>query len=88
MPARTIAIGGTTWRVMSSGLVTQYERDEFALVFVTGIGDQRQIRVTRYAPVRTRSRSRSLAELADEDLKRLFAHSQSGEMSPEAGYTA
>lgn len=86
MPTRTIAIDGQTWRVFPSGHVTQYEHDEFALLFVNGHGSDRVVRVTRYSPQGTRSREQSLAELSDDDVRRLFAQSQPGETSPEAGY--
>jgi hypothetical protein len=86
MPARTITIDGTQWRVFPSGYITQYEHDEFGLLFVTGSGNERQIRVTRYSPVGTRSREQSLAEMSDDDVRRLFSQSQPSFTSPEAGY--
>ena len=86
MPTRTISIDGKSWRVFPSGYVTQYEHDEFGLLFVAGTDDGREVRVTRFSPHGTRSREQALAELPDEELRRLFAQSQSGETSPEAGY--
>ena len=86
MPTRTITLDGRAWRVMPSGRITQYDRDEFALLFMSGSGDDREVRVTRYSPVGTRSREESLLELSDADLARLFAQSAPSEMSPEAGY--
>lgn len=86
MPIRTITLDGRAWRVMPSGKVTQYDRDEFALLFVAGSGDHREVRVTRYSPQGTRSREQALVEMGDADLARLFAQSQPSEMSPEAGY--
>lgn len=86
MPTRTISLDGRAWRVLPSGKVTQYDRDEFALLFVAGSGENREVRVTRYSPVGARSREAALVELSDADLARLFAQSQSSEMSPEAGY--
>jgi hypothetical protein len=86
MPTRTITLDGRAWRVMPSGRVTQYDRDEFALLFVTGAGEHRETRATRYSPHGTRSREMALAEMSDADLARLFAQSQPSEMSPEAGY--
>jgi hypothetical protein len=90
MPARTVNIGGRTWRVFPSGRVTQYDRDEFGVLFVSdGIGTtKREVRVTRYSPVGARSRERSLAEMSDADLARLFESSQPSETSPEADYTS
>ena len=86
MPFRTITIDGKTWRVMPSGRVTSYPQDEFGLAFVHGVGPARQMRVTRYSPQQTRSREQALAELPEERLRELFASSQPGETSPEAGY--
>jgi predicted RNA-binding Zn ribbon-like protein len=86
MPDRSITINGNTWRVQPSGRITQYDRDEFGLVFVRGAGEAREMRVTRYSPQQTRSREASLAELTDEQLRELFAFSQPSTTSPEAGY--
>ena len=86
MPTRTIQADGRTWRVLPSGRVTQYDRDEFALLFIAGSGGERVVRVTRYSPLGSRSREQSLAELSDADLQRLFATSQPSFTSPEADY--
>lgn len=86
MPTRILTVNGEPWRVFPSGYVTQYDRDEFGLIFVRGTGDARQVRVTRYSPVGARSRERSLAELTDEQLRALFVQSQPSATSPEAGY--
>ncbi len=87
MPTRPLAIDGNTWHVIPSGRVTQYDRDEFALLFVKHEGGDREVRVTRYSPQGSRSREQSLAELSDADLRRLFDQSQPSATSPEAGYT-
>jgi hypothetical protein len=87
MPTRSITADGRTWSVLPSGRVTQYDRDEFALLFASGTEENREVRVTRYSPQGTRSREQALAEMSDADLTRLFLQSQSSEMSPEAGYT-
>ena len=86
MPTRSITVGGKTWRVFPSGRVTQYDRDEFGLLFISGTGEGREVRVTRYSPAGVRSRERSLAELSDADLTRLLESSQPSETSPEADY--
>ncbi len=86
MPTRTITINDVPWRVMPSGFVTQYEHDEFGLMFVRGTDDDRIVRVTRYSPHGTRSREQAFAELSDVDLLRLFEYSQPSTTSPEAGY--
>jgi hypothetical protein len=86
MPTRLLNAGGRTWRVFPSGRVTQYDRDEFALMFVTESAEKREVRVTRYSPQGVRSREQSLAEMQDADLARLFELSQPSDTSPEAGY--
>ena len=88
MPTRSITLAGRSWQVTPSGRVTQYDRDEFALLFISGAGPDREIRVTRYSPHGTRSREQSLLELGDADLARLFALSQPSDTSPEAGYVS
>jgi hypothetical protein len=88
MPTRTLNVHGATWEVYPSGWVTQYDRDEFGLVFVAGTGAGRRVRVTRYSPVGVRSREQSLAALSDADLQRLFETSQPSDTSPEANYSA
>jgi hypothetical protein len=86
MPSRTITVDGAGWDVYPSGRITQYDRDEFALIFVRGTGPEREVRVTRYSPQGARSREQSLAELTDVELRRLFDYSQPSFTSPEAGY--
>jgi len=88
MPTRSIDVDGRTWRVLPSGFLTANHLDEFGLIFVTGEGAERVVRVTRYSPVGTRSREQSLLELSDDRLADLLRHSQPSEMSPEAGYRA
>ena len=88
MPARTISVDGRTWRVFPSGFVTQYDQDEFGLIFVAGVGEEREVRVTRYSPVGSKSREESLGEMSEEDLVRLFGQSQPSFTSPEAGYAS
>jgi hypothetical protein len=87
MPSRTITIDGTSWDVYPSGRITQYDRDEFGLVFARGTGTQRELRVTRYSPQGARSREQSLAEMSESELRRLFEFSQPSFTSPEAGYS-
>lgn len=87
MPSRTITSGGKAWLVFPSGRVTANDRDEFGLIFVSGTGPHREVRVTRYSPVGARSRERSLVELSDADLQRLLVSSQPSETSPEVDYS-
>ena len=86
MPMRTITVDGRLWRVMPSGRVTQNDRDEFSLMFISGDGGDRLVRVTRYSPQGARSREQSFAELSDADLMRLHGYSQPSATSPEADY--
>lgn len=86
MPARRISIDGREWQVYPSGFLTQYTGDEFGLIFVTGTGEEREVRVTRYSPTGARSREQSLAEMDDSGLSSLFRTSQPSVRSPEAGY--
>ena len=86
MPTRTLTADGRTWNVFPSGRITQLALDEFGLVFVSGSGDGRQVRVTRYSPQGVRSREQSLHEMSDADLLRLFEHAQPSDTSPEVGY--
>ena len=86
MPSRSIVVDGTTWNVYPSGFITQMDRDEFGLIFVSGAGDGRQIRVTRYSPRGATSREQSLGEMPEAKLAELFRTSQPSATSPEAGY--
>jgi len=88
MPSRSITVDGQSWLVFPSGRITHNDRDEFGLVFVRGIGAGREVRVTRYSPLGARSRERSLSEMSDVDLQRLFEFSQPSDTSPEANYSA
>lgn len=88
MPTRSITLDGRTWRVTPSGRLTQYDRDEFALLFVSGTGQDREVRVTRYSPHGSRWREEAIVEMSDADLARLFEQSQPSDTSPEAGYTS
>ncbi|MEO8580010.1 MAG: hypothetical protein ABI469_07165 [Gemmatimonadales bacterium] len=86
MPARSLQVDGRKWEVSPSGYITQYTQDEYALMFSTGSGKAREVRVTRYSPQGTRSREQAFAELTDEKLRELFEQSQPSFTSPEAGY--
>jgi hypothetical protein len=83
-----VTVDGKSWLVFPSGRVTQYDRDEFGLIFVHGTGPGRTVRVTRYSPLGSRSREQSLLELSDPELQRLFGYSQPSDTSPEADYSA
>jgi hypothetical protein len=82
MPTRSIEIDGTRWNVFPSGYTTQYDADEFGVLFVTGT----VVRITRYSPMGAHSREQSLATLSDADVRALFHQSQPSFTSPEAGY--
>lgn len=86
MPSRTITVDGRRWSAYPSGFVTQYDRDEFGVIFVAGTGAAREVRLARYSPHGTRFREASFAEMTDERLAELFRQSQPGDTAPEAGY--
>jgi len=86
MPSRPLNVNGTTWQVSPSGYITQYDGDEFAVLFVRGSGASRVVRVSRFSPTGSRAREQALAEMTDAELDVLFSRSQSSQTSPEAGY--
>ena len=86
MPSRPLMVDGNEWRVYPSGFITQYDADEYGVLFIRGSGDAAEVRVTRYSPRGALSREASLAELSDAELRGLYAESQPSATSPEAGY--
>ena len=86
MSPTTIQIDGQTWDVSPSGRVTQYQRDEFSVLFRRRGGTPAEVRVTRYAPIGSRSPEDSLAELSEQQLLELFQRSQPSWTAPETGY--
>jgi hypothetical protein len=86
MPSRSIDIDGAHWSVYPSGYPTQYDADEFGVVFVRGTGTGRVVRLTRYSPQGSHAREASLFALTDAEVRVLFAQSQPSFTSPEAGY--
>ena len=86
MPTRQLEIDGRTWAIYPSGYITQYDADEFGLLFVHGTGEDREVRVTRYSPGRTRSRGTARAEMSDAQGRRLGGLAPPSVRSPEAGY--
>jgi hypothetical protein len=87
MPFRTITVEGTTWRAQPSGNLTANYKDEFTVIFARGEGAECEQRVTRYSPQTSRWREESFVQLSDEDLLRLFYHSQPSVTSPETFYS-
>ena len=86
MPRRIIEVDGQQWEVSISGRITQYNMDEFGLVFSRGTGPERERRVARYSPLGTKSRELSLRQLSDVELRDLLRHSQPSWTAPELGY--
>ncbi len=86
MARRTIEIDGERWHVYPSGRVTQYERDEFGIVFERGTGPDRVRRVSRYSPLGSRRWDLALTQLSDARLEEFFRQSQPAATSPEASY--
>jgi hypothetical protein len=83
MAQRRIEVDGAWWEVSPSGRVTPYDRDEFGLVFRQGTGAEAVRRYVRYAPLGSRFRDASLAELSDAQLVELLRHSQPEWTSPD-----
>jgi hypothetical protein len=88
MAGRTIVVDCAPWRVVPSGRLTVYGRDQFGLVFEQGTGPERRRRFTRYSPVGNRSPDAALAELSDRELVQLFHESQPAWTAPEGAYGA
>ena len=88
MARRGLDVDGERWEAYPSGRVTQYDRDEFGLVFEKGTGPARIRRVTRYSPVGARRWDAALAALSDAQLLELFRQSQPAWTSPETGYAS
>lgn len=86
MARRTIDIDGERWHVYPSGRVTQYERDEFGLVFERGTGPGRVRRISRYSPLGSRRWDQALTQLSDARLEEFFRQSQPAATSPEVAY--
>ena len=86
MARRFIDVDGEQWEVTLAGNVTQYVKDEFALVFSRGAAPKRERRVVRYSPS-VRHRAASLTALSDDHLRDLFRSSQPSWTSPELGYS-
>ncbi len=83
---RQITVDNDTWNVAPAGRVTQYVKDEFALIFTRGTGSDREERVVRYSPRWSLHRDHSLQALSDRSLHELFLRSQPSWTSPETGY--
>lgn len=86
MARRMIHVNGERWEVSISGRVTQYLKDEFALIFERVLGPDRERRVARYSPLGAKSRELSLAQLTDAEVRDLLARSQPSWTAPETGY--
>lgn len=84
MAGRILTVDGHRWGVAVSGRPTQYQRDEFGVVF-TSLDDGSQ-RISRYSPQAVKSPERSLVSLTDPRLIELFRRSQPSWTSPELGY--
>ncbi|MGH7569978.1 MAG: hypothetical protein ACREL9_13595 [Gemmatimonadales bacterium] len=88
MARRTIVVNGETWEVVPAGRTSVYGQDQFALLFQQGTGPERRRRVTRYAPLGTRSQEAALRELSARQLLQLFHESQPAWTAPETAYGA
>jgi hypothetical protein len=86
MPRRIIEVDGQQWEVAISGRFTQFNKDEFGLVFTRGQGRDREVRVMRYNPRFAKQRELSFNALSDADLKQYLVHSQPAWTSPDLEY--
>ena len=87
MIERQITVDGEVWTASIAGRVTVYEKDEFPVVFERrDEHGKRVLRVSRFSPLGTRSRSAALEELSLAELEVLFRQSQPDWTSPELGY--
>jgi hypothetical protein len=86
MAGRTFEVSGERWMVSSTGRLTQYGKDEFALRFTRVDPEPRVERVVRYSPQQSKNRESALAEFSDMDLAGLLRVSQPSWTTPELGY--
>ncbi|HEY2806026.1 MAG TPA: hypothetical protein VGI92_09230 [Gemmatimonadales bacterium] len=87
MIERSITIDGMAWTVSLAGRVTQYDMDEFSLVYARTDEHGKKIRrVSRFSPQGARNRTGALGELSDGELAEFFKQSQPDWTSPELGY--
>lgn len=86
MPARTIEVDGTPWTVALSGRRTQYNRDEYTLVFTRGSGPEREERTMRYSPLGSKNHEVALSALSDDLLRDLLRRSQPSWTTPDLEY--
>lgn len=86
MPARTIEVDGTRWTVAPSGRHTQYNRDEYSLVFTRGSGEDREERFMRYSPGASKNHEVSLNGIPDAELRALLKRAQPAWTTPDLGY--
>lgn len=86
MPARVLDVNGIRWTVAPSGRRTQYNRDEYTLVFTRGTGPDREQRVMRYSPLATKNHELSLSTLSEEELRGLLRRAQPSWTTAELGY--
>jgi hypothetical protein len=86
MPARMLEVDGTEWSVAASGRRTQYNRDEYTLVFTRGSGPEREERSMRYSPLGSKNHEFALSLLTDADLLDLLRRSQPSWTTPDRGY--
>jgi hypothetical protein len=86
MAGRSFEVDGARWMVSSTGRITQYGKDEFALRFTRVAPTPREERVVRYSPQLSKGRESALAQLSDAELASLLKVSQPSWTTPDAGY--
>ena len=83
---RDVMVNNETWRVASSGRITQYGKDEFGLRFTRISPEPRIERLVRYSPQLSKNRESALAQLSDAELAGLLKVSQPSWTTPDLGY--
>ncbi len=86
MPARMLELDGVQWAVAPSGRHTQYNRDEYSLVFTRGRGPEREERIMRYSPQGTANHELALSQISEDQLRDLLRRAQPSWTTPDLGY--
>ena len=87
MIERKLTVDGITWNASIAGRVTQYDQDEYTVVFDRrDEHGKRHRRVSRFSPQGSRNRALALGELTELDLTTLFRQSGPDFTSPELNY--
>ncbi len=86
MARRTIEVESECWAVYLSGRVNSYSRDQLAVVFELGSGENAIKRVCRFRPTGKGGAAAALQALSDASLRDMLQASQPAWTSPELNY--